>query len=49
MKVHPVIASAIVGAIIALQAWTLSRVVALQVDVAVIKTQISGPPKVASR
>lgn len=41
MKIHPVIAAAGLGIIIALQGWTLSKVSDLSSDVAVLKFRVS--------
>lgn len=40
MKVNPIIATAIVSAVIGLQAWTLLKVVTLAEDVASLKARI---------
>ena len=57
MKVHPLIAAAVIGAFFALQGWTLNKVNKLSEDVAVIKVRLdqshaavtpSATPRLAS-
>lgn len=49
MKVHPLIAGAIVAAIIGLQSWTLHKVVDLHADVAVLTERVNNISKSGPR
>ena len=42
VKIHPIIATVIVSAVVAIQAWTLTEVIALKVSVAQLTERLNA-------